>query len=88
MSDERRCARCALHCAPLPEPEGALCAALWLRVMAMESVRNEAQEAHAWALKRFLWSSFRWLPTEGGGRDACTWKRADLCMPLRKEGRG
>ena len=74
----------AVHCAPLPEPDGALRGALWLWVMVMESFRNEAQEVLAWALKRFLW----WLLSEGDGRDACTWKRVDLCMRVREEGRG
>ena len=68
----------AVHCAPLPEPDGALRGALWSWVMVMESFRNEAQEVLAWALKRFLWYFFRWLLSEGDGGDACTWKRADL----------
>ena len=36
----------AVHGAPVPEPEGALCGALWLWVIVIESFRNEAQEVH------------------------------------------
>ena len=66
----------AVHCAPLPEPEGALrVALLWATSLL------SAKLGYLLGLWRGFSGPFSGgFSPKAGGRDACAWKRADPCM--------